>query len=923
MRTVRPSAFLIVMLIPFATVGILQSTIHAATYALSFDGNGDFADTGKVASVLGLGGNASRTVSAWVYTRAFNGGAPYQFGQLGSCSTDFSNRTMGQNVWRVEYYCTYYDITVDSLNKWVHFIHVYENGNTKYYVNGQLVLNWNHSGLNTTDVLPLTFGRWGDSTFFNGIVDDVRLYNRAISETEAQSIFCGIDVVNGLIGHWPFENGAGTTATDTVGGNHATLTGDTAWVESDLATTDMMTGIRPDLMIRTDNESSFTGNDMYDNLTGQNKGQITGPGMTMIFDIRLENERTALDQIVITTTGASDSNWDVTILDPATLTDLTSLLASGWTATLGPKAILDLQVQITPKAALTTNGANKAVTIAVASVSDPNKVDAVKASATFLKTATPSLKRTYTTNADFDLGQLAGLEHDTVANQLQPNTLSTTLPFIWVPNSNQGTVSKVDTVSGRELGRYRTCPSNLTGQPSRTTVDLYGNCWVANRQIGTVVKIGLLENGQYMDRNNNGKVETSRDINGDGDITGSELLPWGSDECVIWEVVVIPGREGTFNPGQFTHVGPNPNDQYFNDYWNPGPRSVAIDRDNNLWLGTFNTKMFYYIEGATGQILRSIDTSSVNHTAYGAVIDANGIVWSSGGDKRHILRLNPATGTFTRIDIPHYTYGLGLDKLGHLFVSGWQDSKLTRININTGIIEWTKQGVYESRGIGSTDDGDIWIANSGPGTVTRFSNDGDIKATIPVGSQPTGVSIDRTGKVWAVNNGDEYIKRIDPATDTVDLPKRLIGTTHYGYSDMTGTVSRSTTTRIGTWNVIHNTKQFDSQWGTISWADNLPPSTLAKVRVRSSNDRRNWSLWEEVNNFDALRQTPPGRYLNVEFTLQTFSDSAIPILYDLTVGAGSVCGDLQHPYPTGDINHDCSVNLLDLALLAENWLKTS
>lgn len=923
MRTVKPSICLIVLLIPFTTLEILQSPIHAATYALSFDGNGDYADTGKMASALGLGGNASRTVSAWVYTRAFNGGAPYQFGQLNTCNTDFSNRTMSQNVWRVEYYCTYYDITVDSLNKWVHFIHVYENGITKYYVNGQLVLNWSHSGLNTTDVLPLTFGRWGDSTFFNGIVDDVRLYNRAISEAEAQSIFCGVDVINGLIGHWPFEDGTGTTATDTVGGNHATLTGDAAWVESDLASTELMTSIQPDLMIRTDNETVFAGENAYDNLTGQSKLQFTGPELTMIYDIRLENERTAVDQMVITATGASDSNWEVKIIDPITLTDLTDLLATGWTTVLGPKALLDLQVKITPKAALTTNGANKAVTIAAASLSNPNKVDAVKAFATFLKTATPSLERTYTTNADFDLGQLAGLEHDTVANQLQPNTLSTTLPFIWVPNSNQGTVSKVDTITGRELGRYRTCPSTLYSNPSRTTVDLYGNCWVANRRIGTAVKIGLLENGQYMDRNNNGKADTSQDLNGDGDITGAELLPWGLDECVLWEVIVIPGREGTYYPGQFTHIGTNPNDLYYNDDWNPGPRSVAIDKNNNLWLGTFNTKMFYYIEGATGQILKSIDTSSVNHTAYGGVIDANGIVWSSGGDKRHILRLDPATGTFTRIDIPHYTYGLGLDKLGHLFVSGWQDSKLTRININTGQIEWTKQGIYESRGVASTNDGDVWVANTGPATVTRWTNDGEIKATVNVGSQPTGVSVDKDGFVWVVDLGDEYIHRINPVTNAVDLSKRIIGTTHYGYSDMTGIVSRSTTTRIGTWNVIHNTRQYDSDWGVVSWTANLPSTTLAKVRVRSSNDRRNWSLWEEVHNFDALRQTPPGRYLNVEFTLQTFSDSAIPILYDLTVGAGTICGDLQHPYPTGDINHDCTVNLLDLALLAENWLKKS
>jgi len=32
------------------------------------------------------------------------------------------------------------------------------------------------------------------------------------------------------------------------------------------------------------------------------------------------------------------------------------------------------------------------------------------------------------------------------------------------------------------------------------------------------------------------------------------------------------------------------------------------------------------------------------------------------------------------------------------------------------------------------------------------------------------------------------------------------------------------------------------------------------------------------------------------------------------------CGDPDHPYPVGDLNHDCRVNLLDLAILAGNWL---
>jgi len=33
------------------------------------------------------------------------------------------------------------------------------------------------------------------------------------------------------------------------------------------------------------------------------------------------------------------------------------------------------------------------------------------------------------------------------------------------------------------------------------------------------------------------------------------------------------------------------------------------------------------------------------------------------------------------------------------------------------------------------------------------------------------------------------------------------------------------------------------------------------------------------------------------------------------------CGDPEHPYPPGDLNQDCHVNLLDLAILALHWLE--
>ncbi|GAG95221.1 unnamed protein product, partial [marine sediment metagenome] len=193
--------------------------------------------------------------------------------------------------------------------------------------------------------------------------------------------------------------------------------------------------------------------------------------------------------------------------------------------------------------------------------------------------------RTYTIDADFDDGTLVNLEHDTVPDQLQLSTEQITLPYIWVPNTGQGTVSKINTETGDELGRYWVMPDPGhddyfgSSSPSRTTVDLKGNCWVGNRQAGTVVKIGLYEAGVWIDHNEDGICQTSFDDNENGIIDGTELLPWGVDECVLFEVVLYQSHEGTFVPGTY----PGPYDTY---RWSTSPRGLAIDAENNLWAGT-------------------------------------------------------------------------------------------------------------------------------------------------------------------------------------------------------------------------------------------------------------------------------------------------------------------------------------------------
>ncbi|MBI5679399.1 MAG: DUF11 domain-containing protein [Methanobacterium sp.] len=497
----------------------------------------------------------------------------------------------------------------------------------------------------------------------------------------------------------------------------------------------------------------------------------------------------------------------------------------------------------------------------------------------------------YTTDDDFKKGNLTGLNVSDNQLQLSNNSSSSNYPFIWVPNSNEGTVSKVNTITGLEIARYRTGPYTYAN-PSRTTVDLEGSCWVGNRNIGSAVKIGLFENGGYLDRNNNGIIETSRDLNGDGvimntkdPVTGAdiiEILPWGQDECVLWEVILIPGSEGNYTPGSYKGT-------YANDYYNPGPRGLAIDSQNNIWIGTYGTQKYYYINGSTGQIIRTVNVSSVNHSPYGAVIDQNGILWSSGNTGNNVLRLDTSNDSFTRINVPHTAYGLALDRNNHLFVSGLNYYRITRINILTGIIEWTKTAAY-AQGITVTDDGDIWSANNVQGTVTRYSNNGDIKATIPVGNTPTGVSADNQGKLWVVDNGDEYIHRINPEkvnsediVNGIELSKRLVGGTHYGYSDMTGVLSNTITSNKGTWRVIHDSEVNNVLWGAISWNSFEPQGTRITVRARSSNDKTNWSAWEDVTNGVLLGLTPRGRFLEVNVEFERFKGSVSPVLYDLSV----------------------------------------
>ncbi|MBI4713330.1 MAG: DUF2341 domain-containing protein [Planctomycetes bacterium] len=117
-----------------------------------------------------------------------------------------------------------------QVGQWYHIVMARNGSNWNIYVNGVSKGSTSVS-LTMPDLnAPLIFGQYGGSSYFGGLMDEVKIYNRALSVEEISTRYG-----SGLVGSWHFSEGAGSIATDSTdyrnnGTLSPTATGPT-WVD--------------------------------------------------------------------------------------------------------------------------------------------------------------------------------------------------------------------------------------------------------------------------------------------------------------------------------------------------------------------------------------------------------------------------------------------------------------------------------------------------------------------------------------------------------------------------------------------------------------------------------------------------------------------------------------------------------------------
>ena len=321
------------------------------------------------------------------------------------------------------------------------------------------------------------------------------------------------------------------------------------------------------------------------------------------------------------------------------------------------------------------------------------------------------------------------------------------LTDLWVANTLENTVSRVDTVAGAEVARHATGGA----EPTRVAVDHLGDVFVLNRApggVGSLVKIAGDES-RCIDRDGTPGIRTST---GPGDTPSVE-----EDECVLF--VVSLGEAGEL------------------------PRALAVDGDTtrsaggDVWVGMHDGERVLRVSGADGSVLESVATPDFHPHA--ATFTPDGILHllDRDGLLRHLDRRAepPALTSTTMPNACFVLFGLAPLDTEDLMLTGFFCDTVSRLDVDARAFT-TRSVDPSTRGIVGRGTRYLVAHTEGRASVLSATNLG-VEQSVALdaeGIQPVdtvGAAIDAEGHGWLISAASNLGRGV--ATE-VDLDEGVV-----------------------------------------------------------------------------------------------------------------------------------------------------
>ncbi len=382
--------------------------------------------------------------------------------------------------------------------------------------------------------------------------------------------------------------------------------------------------------------------------------------------------------------------------------------------------------------------------------------------------------------ARFDLGTVPDVPVDLCTSCGRVN-----YSYIWIANSSAGTVSKINTRTLVEEGRYLTRDDG-DGNPSRTSVSIDGRAVAVANRAGGLVKIWA----------------APENCAGPNTSTGpDDVKPWGTDDCVAW-YLGIPDAT-TERPVAWTSGAWNANtctwdhQKIWHTSGSGGRAGSSLCEDDKFFVHRINGEI-----GVVEDTVQ-VDLACKTFGPYGGAVDSNNDFWIT-----RVFQGGPARAVgvdFTTLAIREVSnfqgYGITVDHEDNVWGGGPRPGKFnpttstwTEVDTDQAVLHIENVGT----GIAEDQQGRMWVGTEG-GLVSVDVITMEIRDKVlfteltsaPTVWTPKGISVDMDGFIWGVDMGSERAYRVDPVT----LEYESVGGLDrpYTYSDMTGGALRSVT----------------------------------------------------------------------------------------------------------------------------------